>query len=268
MENINIAQVVKNSNSELLNKLPDFAVRILTKIVRQDGINHIINKYSDYEGVDFLPKVIEELNLKIEIEGKENLPDNGKCFFVANHPFGLIDGIILTNTVGEKYGKLKAIGNEAFKFFPNLKPIIANVSILGQCSRDYIRELEKVYVSDFPITHFPAGFVSRINRGKIQDKSWEKSFIRKAVENQRDIVPIKFYGRNSNLFYTVYIFRQIFRLKTDIELILLPREMFKKKNKTIKVKIGKPISYKSFDKTLTHKEWAEKLRKQLYQLNL
>ena len=120
MENINIAQVVKNSNSELLNKLPDSAVKILTKIVRQDGINHIINKYSDYEGVNFLPKVIEELNLKIEIEGKENLPDNGKCFFVANHPFGLIDGIILTNTIGEKYGKLKAIGNEAFKFIPNL----------------------------------------------------------------------------------------------------------------------------------------------------
>ena len=56
-------------------------------------------------------------------------------------------------------------------------------------------------------------------------------------------------------------------MKTDIELILLPREMYKKKNKTIKVKIEKPISYKSFDKTLTHKEWAEKLRKQLYQLN-
>ncbi|RLD50651.1 MAG: glycerol acyltransferase [Bacteroidetes bacterium] len=267
MENINIAQVVKNSNSELLNKLPDFAVRILTKIVRQDGINHIINKYSDYEGVDFLPKVIEELNLKIEIEGKENLPDNGKCFFVANHPFGLIDGIILTNTVGEKYGKLKAIGNDAFKYIPNLKPIIANVNVFGQCSRDYIRELEKIYASDFPITHFPAGLVSRITGGKIQEKSWEKSFIRKAAENQRDIVPIKFYGRNSNLFYTVYIFRQIFRLKTNIELILLPREMFKKKNKTIKVKIGKPISYKSFDKTLSHKEWAEKLRKQLYQLN-
>ena len=267
MDNINITQVVRSSNSKLLKRLPDFAVRILAKIVRQDGINHIINKYSDYEGVDFLPKVIEELNLKIEIEGKENLPDNGKCFFVANHPFGLIDGIILTNTVGEKYGKLKAIGNEAFKFVPNLKPIIANVSVLGQCSREYITELEKVYASDSPITHFPAGFVSRIKNRKVQDEKWEKSFIKKAVANQRDIVPIKFSGRNSNLFYAVYIFRQIFNIKADIELILLPREMFRKRNKTIKVKIGKPISYNVFDKILSHTEWAQEVRSQVYKLN-
>ena len=267
MNSINISHIIKNSDSKFLKSLPDFVIKIIIKIFRQKELNRIINKYSNYEGVEFLPKVIEELNLKIEIEGKENLPGNGKCFFVANHPFGLIDGIILTNTVGEKYGKLKAIGNEAFKFVPNLKPIIANVSILGQCSREYISELEKVYASDFPITHFPAGFVSRINNGKIQDKKWEKSFIKKAVANQRDIVPIKFYGRNSNLFYSVYIFRQIFHIKADIELALLPREMFRKRNKTIKVKIGKPITYKSFDKTLSHKEWAQRVRNQVYKLN-
>ncbi len=267
MKYINIENIIKNSNSELLKGLPPIVIKILTKIVRQNGINHIINKYSNYEGVAFLPKVIEELNLKIKIEGKENLPENGRCFFVANHPFGLIDGIILTNTIGEKYGKLKAVGNDAFKYIPNLKPIIANVNSFGQCSREYIIELEKVYASDFPITHFPAGVVSRIKNRKVQDKNWEKSFIKKAVTNQRDIVPIKFSGRNSFLFYAVYFFRQIFNIKTDIELILLPREMFKKRNKTIKVIIGKPISYKVFDKTLSHKEWAQKVRSQVYKLN-
>ena len=104
-----------------------------------------MNKYSEFDGVDFLPKVIEELNVKIAIEGKENLPDNGKCFFVANHPFGLLDGLILTSIVGEKYGNLKAIGNDVFMFVPNLKPIIASVKIFGKNSRKNIVELEKVY---------------------------------------------------------------------------------------------------------------------------
>jgi len=267
MKNINVSEILKKSDSKFLRTLPQFAVKTLTKIVKQDGVNHIINKYSDYEGVDFLPKVIEELNLKVEIEGEENLPENGRCFFISNHPFGLVDGIILTNIVGQKYGKLKAIGNEAFKYIPNIKPIIANVSVFGLNSKEYITELEKIYASDYPITTFPAGFVSRIKNKKVQDRKWKKSFITKATANERDIVPIKFCGRNSNLFYAIYLFRKVFGIKADIELILLPSEMYRKQNKKIKVKIGKPISYNVFDKSLSHSDWTEKVRAQVYELN-
>ena len=91
-----------------MKSLPDFAIQIIAKIIRQTEMNQIMDTYSAYEGVDLLPKLIKEFNIKIEIEGKENLPDNGKCIFVANHPFGLLDGLILTYIVGEKYGELKA----------------------------------------------------------------------------------------------------------------------------------------------------------------
>ena len=267
MDNINITHIIKNSNSKFLKSLPDFAVKKLAKIIRQAEINQILNKYSEFDGVDFLPKIIEELNIKIEIEGKENLPENSKCFFVANHPFGLLDGLILTYIVAEKYGNLKAIGNEAFMFVPNLRPIIANVSVFGKSSRKNIIELEKVYASDIPITHFPFGLVSRIYKCKIQDKDWKKSFVTKAISNQRDIVPIRFFGRNSNLFYTIYLFRQIFKIKANIELILLPRELFRKRGKTIKVSIAKPFHYQECSKTLSHWEWAQKVRLSVYSSN-
>jgi hypothetical protein len=42
--------------------------------------------------------------------------------------------------------------------------------------------------------------------------------------------------------------------------------MFKKRNKTIKVKIGKPIPCQKFDKTFSHFEWAQKVRKHVYDL--
>ncbi|MCD4794660.1 MAG: 1-acyl-sn-glycerol-3-phosphate acyltransferase [Bacteroidales bacterium] len=267
MNNINISHIIKNSDSKFLKSLPNFVIKLIIKIFRQKELNKTINKCSDYDGIDFMTKFLEELNIKIEIEGQENLPENGKCFFVANHPFGLLDGIILTNIVGNKYKQIKIIGNEALMFIPNLRSIIANVSVFGKNPKKYFIELNKVFASDIPIIHFPFGLISRFYKFKIQDRSWKKSFITKAVANQRDVVPIKFYGRNSNLFYMVYIFRQILNIKLKIELILFPREMFKKKGESIKVKIGKSISYNVFDKSLSHTEWAQKVKNQVYKLN-
>ena len=60
--------------------------------------------------------------------------------------------------------------------------------------------------------------------------------------------------------------RRVLGIKTNIELILLPREMFRKKNKTIKVKIGKPIPIQKFDKTFSHWVWADKVRRYVYDM--
>jgi len=266
MEYINLNKIIQESNSKLLKRLPNFCVYFIKVIICQNKLNRLFTKYSNYEGVDFLPKVIEELNIKVEIDGIENLPENGKCFFVANHPFGFIDGLILTNTVASKYGDFRAIGNEVFMFIPHVKPIIAAVNVFGTNPKEYIIELEKLYESDLPITHFPAGMVSRIKKGKIQDCEWQKSFIKKAVSNKRDIVPFYFYGKNSNLFYLIYISRKALRIRINLELALLPREIFNKRNKTIKVKIGKPISYITFDKTKSHNDWAKFVKSKVYNL--
>lgn len=263
---IDIAKIIAESDSKLLKKLPGFIVRIVAGIVREKELNYFLNKFSDYNGVDFLPKVLEELNLKLEIEGKENLPENGKCFFAANHPFGIVDGLILTHTVSQKYGTLKAIGNDAFMYVPQLRPLIAAVNVFGRSPKEYFKALDETYNSDTPITHFPAGLVSRRFNGKVQDSSWQKSFITKSISSKRDIVPFYFYGRNSNLFYAVFMVRSFLRIKANIELMLLPSELFKKRNATIRVKIGKPIPYQIFDKSLSHHEWAEKVREHVYAL--
>ena len=267
MRTLNIEAIIKTSNSKFLKGLPNFIIKIITIIFRQNDLNKLFSDNSDYVGIDFPPKVLEYLNIKIKIKGKENLPNNGKCFFVANHPFGFIDGLILFSIVGEKYGDLRMISNNSLKYIDNLNPITVNVNVFGQSSRQYINELEKVYKSDLPIINFPAGLVSRIRNNKIQDINWKKSFIKKSIENKRDIVPIKFIGRNSILFYAIFLFRQIFGIKSTLELMLLPREMYRKRRKTIKVIIGKPISYKSFDSTLSHVEWAQKVKEQVYKLN-
>jgi putative hemolysin len=266
MKYINITAIVKENDSGKLKSLPGFIIKWIEKIIRQDEMNQILTKYSDYQGLDILTKIIEELNIKIEVEGKENLPENSRCFFLSNHPFGFIDGLVLTKIVGDKYHVLKSIGNEVFMYVPHLRPFIAAVNVFGKNPKENITALEKIYDSDIAITHFPAGEVSRIYHGKIQDCQWHKSFITKAVNYKRNIVPFYIYGRNSRFFYFISLVRRILRIKTDIELILLPREMFRKKNKTIKIKVGKPIPYEKFDRSFTHWEWADKVRGYVYDM--
>jgi len=263
---IDVENKIMESDSKLLKSFPKFFINFLSWLVQENEMNRIMNKYADTSEVTFLEKVIEEFQLDLQIEGLENLPENGKCFFVGNHPFGVIDGLILTHTVCKKYGTLKAIGNDAFTFIPQLKPLIAAVNVYDRTSKDYIMELQKIYESDIPMTHFPAGEVSRLYHWKIQDTHWQKSFIGKAVSCQRDIVPFHFYGRNSIQFYTIFVIRTLFGIKLNLELSLLTREMFRKRGKTIKVKIGKPIPYQTFDKSNNHNIWAQKVRDIVYGL--
>jgi putative hemolysin len=263
---INFAKIIQEGNSKRLKKLPPFAVRLIEKLIKQDEFNYILNKYEAYEGADFLLKVFEELKLKLEIEGEENLPENGKCFFVGNHPFGIVDGLILTLTVSQKYGTLKAIANDSFMFVPQLRPFIAAVNVFGKSSKDYLNAINDVYNSNEPITHFPAGIVSRMVKTRVRDLPWKKSFISKAVKSERDVVPFHFHGRNSNIFYAIFLLRKLFGIKTVIEIALLPHELFRRRNKTIRVTIGKAIPHSMFDKSATNMEWAQKVRAHVYSL--
>lgn len=266
MKHIDLALSIRKSDSDFLKKLPGFVVRLLEKIIKQDELNHIIEKYKDLEGADFHRAIIKEFNITLKVDGLENLPDDSKCFFVSNHPFGVADGLILTKTVIEKYGTFKAIGNESFQFVPNLRPYIAYVNPYGMSSRTYVNELEKIYQSDVAITHFPAGIVSRRYNGKVQDQPWQKSFITRSVSCHRDIVPFYFHGQNSRLFYCINLVRRAFGITTNIELALLPRELFLKRNKTIQLTIGKPIPWQTFDTSFTHVQWAQKVREHVYSL--
>ena len=263
---IDIKRVLAGSGSKRLSSLPDFITGIIARIICQDEMNRIMNKYKDKIGKEFLPAVIDELQVNIEVTGIENLPENGRCFFVANHPFGILDGLILTRIITRKYGSVKAIANEAFLYVPQLRPFIAAVNVFDGSSRDYLQALEEVYQQDVPISHFPSGEVSRRYHGKFQDCDWQKSFITKSISSRRDVVPIRFEGRNSNLFFFIYIFRNFFGIKANIELILLPSELFRKKGRTVRVIVGKPIPWETFDKTHSHFEWAQRVKGVVYAL--
>jgi len=93
-----------------------------------------------------------------------------------------------------------------------------------------------------------------------------KSFIAKAVQHKRDIVPVFIDGTNSKFFYNLSNIRTRLGVKANLEMFYLPDEMFKQKGKTITLTFGKPIPYSVFDKSFSPVEWAQKVKEHVYKL--
>jgi len=148
----------------------------------------------------------------------------------------------------------------------NLSEIFIPINKHGGQAKKAAIMLEDAYQSDATILTFPAGLVSRKQKGKIEDLDWKKSFIAKSKKHKRNIVPIHIDGRNSNFFYNLANLRKFFGLKSNLEMLYLPNELFKQRGKTFTVRIGKPISYQTFDKSLSYDKWAEKMKRETYKL--
>jgi len=209
---------------------------------------------------------LKEWNINVVVKGSENIPDLGKFVFVANHPVGGIDALSFLSMIYRFYPDVVSPSNQLFNSIPQLKPLILGVNVFGINTKETAERLNQLFESDSQIMIFPAGLVSRRIKGVISDLLWQKSFVTKAIQYKRDIIPVHISGRNSGLFYFVANLRKFLRIKISVEIIMLPREMLKQKNSTVILTIGKIIPYQSFTPGLTHLEWAQKIKTMVYSL--
>jgi len=263
---IDIEKAVRNSKSKVVKSLPWIIIRFIEKLIRQDEMNDIIYRNRDKEGVPFVNSILKEWNVKIDIRGSENIPQKGRFVFVANHPVGGMDALAFLSSIYRYFPDVKSPSNELFRYIPNLKPVILGVNVFGTNTKDTVVKFNNLFESQSQIMIFPAGIVSRRNNGVISDLPWQKTFVTKAVQFNREIIPVHISGRNSNLFYFVDRLRKFLGIKLSIEIILLPREMHRQRNSTVTMTIGKPISPQLFTKEKTHAEWAQHVKNSVYRL--
>lgn len=264
---IDIKQILRQKAPSLAGKIPEFIVNYLIKTVHQDELNYILTKYQDKFGVDFMKELIDYFDLTLELVNEGNVPNEGRFIFASNHPLGGLDGICLSAVVGNMFdGKIKYLVNDLLLYLTNLKSIFVPVNKHGAQGKDAARLIEEAYASDNQIVTFPAGLCSRKVKGEIVDLEWKKSFVQKAVEYKRDIIPIRFEGQNSASFYRMANIRKALTIKMNYEMIYLPDEMFKSKHKTFKIYFGEPIPWQTFDKSRKPAEWAEWIKEIVYKL--
>ncbi len=261
---IDIEKAIRSSKSKFVNSLPRFIIRLIEKLVRQDELNETIHRNRNKTGVPFVNSVLKDWNVSVDIKGGENIPVSGRFVFVANHPVGGMDALAFLSTIYSFFPNVISPSNQLFNYIPNLKPVILGVNVFGTNTKDTVGKFNQLFESDSQIMIFPAGIVSRRKKGVISDPVWQKTFITKAVQFKRDIIPVFIEGRNSNLFYRVDRLRKFLGIKMSIEIILLPLEMHKQHNSTVTLRIGKPIPFQTFTSQKTHLEWAEYVRDTVY----
>jgi len=241
--NINIANIVNQRRQEKGKRpLPNWMFRPLAHLIHQDEINAALARYGHLPTYDFLRAIIhDELHCTYSLQPATcNLQP--APLFVSNHPLGGLDGMILILALHDMGYDVKVIVNDFLLAIPPLAPLFVPVNKVGNQKREYVQQMHDLWSSSSPILSFPAGACSRLIEGKIQDLPWKDTYLKQAKKYDRKIVSIHFSGHNSMFFYRIAQLRAFLHIPFNIEMLLLPREMFLSKGQHFDIHLS-PITH-------------------------
>ena len=261
-------EVAKAINLDRYGFLGTFMGWFLMKITKISSINRFYNSHKHLEGIAFLEAILEHYEIDFEIPQDDfrRLPKDGAYITISNHPLGGIDGVLLLKLMLHQRSDFKIIANFLLHRIVPMAPYIMPVnpfedrkdvksSISGfKAALGHIRE-------GHPLGIFPAGEVSTYKDGKlIVDRPWEEAAIKLIRKANVPVVPIYFHAKNSQLFYRLSKINDIFRTAK------LPSEVTTQRNRSIKVRIGQPISVENQKEQETLEDFTELLRMKTYML--
>lgn len=212
-----------------------------------DKCNAVHSKYCYTTGIPFSNLLIDDCyKIKKRIDNEQVLEHfKDKPFVtVSNHPYGALDGILLLDIIGRHFPDYKVMVNMFLNHITAMRPSFIAVDNTGsdddlkrQTTMHGIRESLGHVRSGHPMGFFPAGAVSKIDRTlHISDREWQPSIIRLIKQLKVPVIPVYFHGHNSAFFNILGFINWRLRLPR------LPRELFNKTGKEIRISFGEPIT--------------------------
>ena len=245
-------------------------VKWLMHLLAIDKVNWIHDHNCDTPGVPFVQGLLNDLEITIDVQGKEvldNLPTGG-FITVSNHPFGALDGIMLIKLVGERRPDFKVMVNMILNHISAMRPNFIAVDALESddpakraVSVQGIASAIKQVRGGHPLGFFPAGAVSKFtSKLRVEDRPWQPSVLRIIQKMKVPVIPICFHGRNS--LWSLFLGMVDWRLRT----LRLPAEVFRRKGDTFRISVGQPISPETLAQYETPEKLGEFLKQQTYAL--
>lgn len=247
--------------------VPRFLTRWLERLIHQRELNEMLQLMQGKDGVEAAQVALDYFDVHTEVVGMEHVPAEGRYLFVSNHPLGGLDGLSLIAALGERYeGRIRFLVNDLLMAVKPLRSVFLPVNKFGRQTRERAAEIEAQYSGDGQMITFPAGLCSRMGSdGAIHDLQWQKFVVSHAISSQRHIVPMYFDGVNSRFFYRMARWRKRVGIKFNLEMLLLPGEMFKSRGSRYRVYVGEPIPWTRLDGSRPREE-AQRLRDICYAL--
>ena len=186
-----------------------------------------------------------EITAKYDLEKLQAVPKTGPLMFVANHPFGVVDGIVLCDMALRVRGDLRIMLHSLLCQDSQLAQFFLPIDFqeTKQALKTNIRskQLALEFLSqDIPVLIFPSGMVSTADKfgfGTVRDAPWT-TFAAKIIREARaTVVPIFFHGQNSRKFHVASHIGEPFRMA------MLVHEAINKFGKTVEIEIGEPLTW-------------------------
>lgn len=204
-------------------------------------------KEKEFNIQTFFEEALLEANIKVEYDKQQlaAVPDAGPLMFVANHPFGVVDGVVLCDLALKARGDLRILLNSLLcqdrQLAPYFLPIDFEESREAQKTNIRSKQLALEYLSqDIPVLIFPSGMVSTADKfgfGSVQDAPWTTFAAKIIREAKATVVPIYFHGCNSRKFHVAS------HIAEPLRMALLVHEALRQFGHSVQVEIGNPIPW-------------------------
>jgi putative hemolysin len=195
-------------------------------------------------GRDFWEVMVERYGLGLDVVGGslDNIPKEGPLVLIANHPFGILDGLMLGHILSKHRGEFRILAHRVFRKAEDLDRIILPISFDDtkeamalniQTRKEALRFLSE----GGAIGIFPGGTVSTSARlfSRPMDPGWRSFTARMITKSEATVVPVFFDGHNSRLFQIAS------HMHNTLRMGMLIKEFKSRVNTPVRVVVGDPI---------------------------
>ena len=222
-------------------------------------------------GRPFFDVMVERYGLSLDIKNGslDNIPRSGPVIFIANHPYGIWDGLMLGHLMSQTRKDFKIMAHVVFNRAPDLNdyllPISFDTDKEALALNIKTRKTSLKYLEDGgAIGIFPGGTVSTSAKpfSRPMDPNWRSFTARMVAKSRAQVVPIYFNGNNNRMFQIAS------HLHYTLRMGLLIKEFKKRVDSPVSVTIGKPLERDVLDPLARDaKGMMEFLRKATYELS-
>jgi putative hemolysin len=195
-------------------------------------------------GRSFWQVIPERYGLSLEVIGGSlsNIPANGPLVLIANHPYGILDGLMMGHLLHAMRGEFRILANSVFNRAPDLNRVLLPISF------DETKEAVRLNLETRStaleylgqggaIGVFPGGTVSTSAKpfSRPMDPGWRNFTAKMIAKSGATVVPVYFHGHNSRLFQLAS------HVHSNLRLALLLNEFKRRTDEPVRVVIGAPI---------------------------
>lgn len=240
------------------------------------GRLRLIRRADGYEkevaaGRDFWEVMAERYGLTLEVIGGSlsNIPGDGPLIVIANHPYGILDGLMMGHILTRSRSDFRILAHQVFRRAGELNRVILPVSF-GKTKAALRQNLETrkaalgYLATGGAVGIFPGGTVSTAARpfSHPMDPGWRAFTARMVAKSNAVVVPVYFDGHTSRLFQIAS------HLHFTLRMGLLIKEFRKRVDTPVRVVVGEPIGRDILDPLARDSRlMMDFLRKATYELS-